>query len=251
MQVDKETAVIPVALNSTEQLYHSILCYWSRPQKFHLTEIKNLLETRARQPPPQSSWRGRPNPLANQMTCLEGRRINIGQLQDPSCNSVKKKTMTTEFHCLHIKVKPLSQSFVTMWEEQHLLKCKYFKFWFIYLIFYELSSSFSIVSDYGLDGQGSIPDGQRIFPLTSASRPALGPNQPPVQWVPGALSPGVKHGQGVMLTTHPLLVPRLRKSRSYTSCHPNAPLWSVMGQLYLFFILHILFCFILFKEFRN
>jgi hypothetical protein len=38
-----------------------------------------------------------------------------------------------------------------------------------------------------------------------------------------------------MLTTHPLLVPRLRKSRSYTSCHPNAPLWSVTGPLYLFF----------------
>jgi hypothetical protein len=37
-----------------------------------------------------------------------------------------------------------------------------------------------------------------------------------------------------MLTTHPLLVPRLRKCRSYTSCHPNAPLWSVTGPLYLF-----------------
>jgi hypothetical protein len=38
----------------------------------------------------------------------------------------------------------------------------------------------------------------------------------------------------VILTTHPLLVPRLRKSRSYTSCHPNAPIWSVTGPLYLF-----------------
>jgi hypothetical protein len=37
-----------------------------------------------------------------------------------------------------------------------------------------------------------------------------------------------------MLTTHPLLVPRLRNSRSYTSCHPNAPLWSVTGPLYLY-----------------
>jgi hypothetical protein len=61
---------------------------------------------------------------------------------------------------------------------------------------------------------------QRIFPLASASRPALGPTQPPVQWVPGVLSPGLKPGQGVMLTTHPHLVPRLRMSRSYTSSHP-------------------------------
>jgi hypothetical protein len=37
-----------------------------------------------------------------------------------------------------------------------------------------------------------------------------------------------------MLTAHPLLVPRLRKSRSYTSCHPIAPLWSVTGPLHLF-----------------
>jgi hypothetical protein len=33
---------------------------------------------------------------------------------------------------------------------------------------------------------------QRIFLLASASKPALGPIQPPVQWVPGVLSPGVK-----------------------------------------------------------
>jgi hypothetical protein len=43
----------------------------------------------------------------------------------------------------------------------------------------------------------------------------------PVQWVPGVLSPGVKRGRGVMLTTHPHLVPRLRMSRSYTSSHPK------------------------------
>jgi hypothetical protein len=51
---------------------------------------------------------------------------------------------------------------------------------------------------------------QRIFLLSSASRPALGPTQPPIQWVPEVLSPGVKRGRGVMLTTHPHLVPKVK-----------------------------------------
>jgi hypothetical protein len=37
----------------------------------------------------------------------------------------------------------------------------------------------------------------------------MGPNQPPIQWVPGALSLG-QNGQGVKLTTHLHLVPRSR-----------------------------------------
>jgi len=38
-----------------------------------------------------------------------------------------------------------------------------------------------ICTDYGLDGPGSNPGADEIFHL---SRPALGPTQPPVQWVP-------------------------------------------------------------------
>ena len=43
-------------------------------------------------------------------------------------------------------------------------------------------SSVGIATDYGLDGPGSNPGGDKIFCL---SRPALGPTQAPLKWVPG------------------------------------------------------------------
>jgi hypothetical protein len=61
----------------------------------------------------------------------------------------------------------------------------------------EPGSSGSIVSGYGLDDRV-------IEILASVSRPALGPTQSPVQWVPGVLSPGLKSGRGVTLTIHPI-----------------------------------------------
>jgi len=43
-------------------------------------------------------------------------------------------------------------------------------------------SSVGIATDYGLDGPGLKPSGDSI---SCPSSPALGPNQPPVKWVPG------------------------------------------------------------------
>ena len=68
-------------------------------------------------------------------------------------------------------------------------------------------SSVGVATDYGLDGPASNPGGDEIF---RTFRPALEPTQPPVKRVP-ALS---RAGGGVLLTTHPLLVPRSWKSRA-------------------------------------
>jgi hypothetical protein len=58
-----------------------------------------------------------------------------------------------------------------------------------------------IALDYGLNGWGlEMWQGLGIF-LFTTSRPALGPTQPPIQWVLGAISLGVKW-QGMKLYLH-------------------------------------------------
>jgi len=58
--------------------------------------------------------------------------------------------------------------------------------------------------------------GLRIFLFTTASSTALGPTLPPIQWVPGVLSLGVKR-RGVKLTTHLHLVPMSKNAWNSTS----------------------------------
>ena len=61
-----------------------------------------------------------------------------------------------------------------------------YKLEFSFISFSGPCSSVGIATGYGLDGPGSNPGGDEIF---RPFRPALGPTQPPVKWVP-ALSRG-------------------------------------------------------------
>jgi hypothetical protein len=70
-------------------------------------------------------------------------------------------------------------------------------------------SSVGIATDYGLDNPGSNAGSDEGFPPVQTD-----PGAHPASCKMGTGSfPEVKWGRGVLLTTHPLLVPRSRKSR--------------------------------------
>jgi hypothetical protein len=57
------------------------------------------------------------------------------------------------------------------------------------------NSYIGIATGCGLDSWGvgvRVPVGGKIFLLSMFTRPVLGPTQPPIQWVPGNLTPGLK-----------------------------------------------------------
>ena len=84
----------------------------------------------------------------------------------------------------------------------HITCSKLFAFYkAVTLVVRGQDSSVGIPTHYMLDGPGIESRWRRDF--LHLSRPALGPTQPPVQWVPG-LSRGLS-GRGVVLTPHPHL----------------------------------------------
>ena len=71
-----------------------------------------------------------------------------------------------------------SDKVVSPTHRPHLTPRKYSRYSFLLWA----GSSVGTATDYGLDGPGIESPWGEIF---RPSRPALGPNQPPVQWVPG------------------------------------------------------------------
>jgi len=82
-------------------------------------------------------------------------------------------------------------------------------------------SSVGIATVYGLDDPGSNPCEVEIF---RPSRPALGAHPASCKMDTGSFQ-GVKCGRGVLLTTHPLLVPQSWKSRAI----PLPTFWATPG----------------------
>jgi hypothetical protein len=85
-------------------------------------------------------------------------------------------------------------------------------------------SSVSIVSDHRLDDRAigvRSPAGAKDFSSNLCVETGSGTHPASCTMGTGGTFPGVKSGRGVMLTTHPHLVPRSRMSRSYTSSPPK------------------------------
>jgi hypothetical protein len=72
-----------------------------------------------------------------------------------------------------------------------------------------------------LRGRGSIPGRVKNFHLSMLSGPALGSTQPPIQWVPWALSPGVTRPWREADNSLPTSA-EVKKMWIYTSAPPYA-----------------------------
>jgi len=122
-----------------------------------------------------------------------------------------------------------------------------FPLYFITLIWQSIwimsrpGSSVGIATDYELDGPGIESRWGRDFPPVQT-----GPGAHPASCTMGTGSfPGVKCGRGVLLTTHPLLVPRSWKSRAI----PPPTLWATPGLQRDHFTFHIWIMKTLFQQF--
>jgi hypothetical protein len=89
-------------------------------------------------------------------------------------------------------------------------------------------------------GRISSPGGGKSFHFSISSIPALGPTQPPIQWVPGALSLGVKRPGREADYSSPTSA-EVKKTWVYISTHPLSLHGVVLNLLSTGIILPYLF----------
>jgi hypothetical protein len=79
-------------------------------------------------------------------------------------------------------------------ENSSLYRTLYLKWDIGSIVSYTLRRDCSVgtATDYSLDGWFRFRQGQQYFLFSKTSRLALGPTQPPIQWVPGVIYPRVK-----------------------------------------------------------
>jgi hypothetical protein len=94
-------------------------------------------------------------------------------------------------------------------------------------------SSVGIATRYRLDVPGIEPRWGRDF--SQPSRPALGPIQPPIQWVPGLFPEGKAVGC-VVLNTHPPSSARVKERVELYLYSPSGPSWPVLGRTLHFYL---------------
>ena len=107
------------------------------------------------------------NNTRNVLLC--GRKINV----NPDIHFQKSSMFLHDISLMYLYLCRYTSSYVRCWLKHGIV--------FRMLVGHD--SSVRIATHYGLDGPGIESWWRRDFP--HLSRPALGPTQPPIQWIPG------------------------------------------------------------------